>query len=74
MAQDEAQYDTRRELIQLLLDKVANDPYPSTTMMDMIEELLTPQEVESYAEILMDKIRADQFPSVSLMSRVQGLA
>lgn len=74
MAQDEDQYDTRRELIQLLLDKVANDPYPSTTMMDMIEELLTPQEVESYAEILMDKIRADQFPSVSLMSRVQGLA
>ena len=74
MAQDEDQYDARRELVQLLLEKVANDPYPSTTQMDMIEEMLAPEDVQSYAEILMDKIRADKFPSVSLMSRVQGLA
>ena len=53
---------------------MANDPYPSVTQMDMIEEMLTPEDVQSYAEILMDKIRADKFPSVSLMSRVQGLA
>ena len=41
--------------------------------MDMIEELLGPDELASYAQVLMEKIRADRFPSVSLMARVQGL-
>ena len=74
MPENDDRYDPRRELIQLLLDKVAKDPYPSVTMMDMIEEMLAPDEVGAYAEILLDKIRADQFPSVSMLSRVQGLA
>ena len=69
--QDE--HDTRRDLLDLLLDKVAKDPYPSTTMMDLIEELLTPEDVPAYAAVLMDKIRKDQFPSLDLMTRVRDL-
>ena len=57
----------------ILLDKVAKDPYPSTTMMDLIEELLTPEDVPAYAAVLMDKIRKDQFPSLDLMTRVRDL-
>jgi hypothetical protein len=69
--QDE--HDTSHELFELLLDKVAKDPYPSSTMMDLIEELLTPEDVPVYAAVLMDKIRKDQFPSLDLMTRVRDL-
>jgi hypothetical protein len=63
----------RRELVRLLLDKVHQDPYPSVTMMDLVEELISDDERADYAAVLMEKIRADQFPSHDLMVRVRNL-
>jgi hypothetical protein len=68
------QYDARAELLRALVSKVEDDPYPSSTMLDMIESLLTAEDEPTYVETLMDKIRNDNFPSISLMKRVQNLA
>ncbi|MFC7495027.1 MULTISPECIES: hypothetical protein [unclassified Nocardioides] len=65
--------DTRASLLDLLLAKVAEDPYPSGMMMDLIEELLEPDEVAAYAAVLMDKIQDENFPSVSMMRRLVAL-
>jgi hypothetical protein len=73
MANDAGQ-DIHREVFQVLLQKVEQDPYPSVTMMNMIEEILQPEDVKTYAEVLLDKIRADNFPSLDLLKRVQALA
>lgn len=70
----ESQYDVRSELLRNLLSRVKEDPYPSTTMMDMIEELLTPHDVPRYVQILMSKISEERFPSVSMLQRVKNLA
>ena len=67
------QDDPRSQLLQLLLDKVDADPYPSVTMLDMVEEIATPDEVPAYAEVLMSKVRDEQFPSVSMIRRVMEL-
>jgi hypothetical protein len=67
------QYDARREVLRVLLSKVADDPHPSTTMMDIVEGMLTPEELPAYAEVLMDKIRRDRFPSLSMLQRVARL-
>ena len=67
------QDDPRSQLFQLLLDKIDEDPYPSVTMMDMIEEIATPDEVPDYAEVLMSKVRDEQFPSMSMIRRVMDL-
>lgn len=69
----DAGMDTRARLVDLLLQKVAEDPYPSGTMMDLIEELLLPDDVPAYAAVLMEKIRADAFPSVPMMKRLVEL-
>ena len=66
--------DVRRQLIQLLMDKVEQDPYPSTTMLDLIEELLTDDEVQAYAAILMDRVRDEEFPSLDMIKRLSALA
>jgi hypothetical protein len=69
----EHRFDPREELLDLLLEKVEQDPYPSTTMMDMIEEMLTRDRMEAYARILMAKVSADNFPSLDLIARVKAL-
>lgn len=69
----EERYSARDRLMATLLEKVATDPYPSATMMDIVEENLLPQHVPVYSEILLEKIRADQFPSLDLIKRLSTL-
>lgn len=66
-------FDARHEIVSLLIEKVRRDPYPSTTMMDLIEEMLAPEDLEAYSTALMDKIRRDEFPSIDMMSRLRDL-
>lgn len=66
--------DPRALLVDLLLEKVAADVYPSNTMMDYLEELLLPDEIPAYAAVLLQKLRDDQYPSVSMLRRLVGLA
>ena len=72
MAQ-ESQNDVRTQLLELLLDKVEQDQYPSSTMLDLIEELVSPDEVEEYAGVLMAKLEGETYPSNSIIRRVMAL-
>ena len=68
-----SEYDVREEILRMLMGRVAADQYPSATMLDMIEQILRPEEVPAYAELLMQKIRDDRFPSIPLLNRVMAL-
>lgn len=72
MARDE--YDFARvQLLRVLLDKVAEENYPSATMLDTIEELMIPQELPVYAQLLVDHIESSRFPSIDMIQRVRDL-
>jgi hypothetical protein len=64
----------RDQVLDLLLEKVENDRYPSVSMMDAIERLLTPGRKAAYAEVLMAKIRDDRFPSRTMIERLMRLS
>jgi hypothetical protein len=64
---------TRAALLDLLLSKVKDDRYPSATTLDLLEQLLTPEELPAYAGVLMSKVADDNFPSASIMKRLVGL-
>ena len=64
----------RDDVLDELLDKVRSDRYPSSTMMDDIEKLLTPWRRREYAQVLLDKIRDDRFPSRSMIQRLIRLS
>ena len=70
---EQDEFDVRHEIVSLLLEKVRRDRFPSSTMMDLLEEMLTPQDVPAYARTLMEKVSADEFPSIDLMVRLRGL-
>jgi hypothetical protein len=64
----------RDAVLDLLLDKVEDDRYPSTTMLDDIERILTPWRRDDYAEVLMAKVQRDRFPSHDMVERLLRLA
>jgi len=65
---------TRSALLDLLLSKVKDERYPSATTLDLLEQMLTEEELPAYAGVLMEKIAADTYPSASLMKRLVALA
>lgn len=75
MAQEsqDAQDAVRAQLLELLLDKVEQDDYPSSTMLDLIERLATPEDLPEYAEVLMAKIEGETYPSNSVIRRLVAL-
>ena len=66
----EGSKDPRTQLLELLLDKVRRDPFPSTTQLDMIESMLDQEHVGDYAEVLLSKMRDEDFPSIDHLRRV----
>ena len=40
--------DVRGEVVNLLLEKIASDRNPSVTMMNLVEDLLAPDDVPAY--------------------------
>ena len=65
--------DLRAQLVKRLVDQVEEDQYPSTTMMDTIEEMLTPDDVEQYAGVLLAKVADDTYPSIGMIRRIRDL-
>jgi hypothetical protein len=64
----------REQVLDLLLEKIREDRYPSSTMMDDVEQLLTPWRREDYADALMEKIRESRYPSRSMIQRLLRLS
>jgi hypothetical protein len=58
----------------LLLEKIASDRNPSVTMMNLVEDLLAPDDVPAYVGVLMDKVKTDRYPSYSMLRRLIALS
>jgi hypothetical protein len=70
MNRDEAQ--TR--LVQMLMDKVRSDPYPSATHLSIIEASIPRHQLGEYVELLVEKAAQDQYPSIPLLQRISRVA
>ena len=70
---DRQSFDLRAEIIDALMEKIDTDPYPSNTMLNMIEDLITPDELPRYAESLLRRIHSDNFPSIPMIARLKRL-
>jgi hypothetical protein len=64
----------RDELVDVLMQRVRSDPYPSVDMLDTLERLLDPDELEEYAQVLLEHVRRDKFPSWGMIYRLHNLA
>ncbi len=65
--------ETRAEFVQMLLDKVRSDPFPSREQLDLIEQSLPPEMVGEYARTLMEKAEQEPFPSNEILRRIRAM-
>jgi hypothetical protein len=70
MANSRNEIDIRREIVNMLVEKIAGDRNPSITQMDLVEQLLTPDDVPAYVAVLMDKVKSERYPSLSMINRL----
>ena len=66
--------DVRGEVVNLLLEKIASDRHPSVTDMDLVEQLLAPDDVPVYVSVLWDKVEGERYPSSTMIRRLLGVA
>jgi len=58
-----------------LIDRIREDRYPSTTMLNMVEHGLEgDEEYAAYVEALLDKVAGDHYPSIDMLKRLTRLA
>jgi hypothetical protein len=63
----------RRVILEELWRRVEKDIYPSATMLDRIECLMTRDDLPAYVAMLMRRIRPVEHPSIDLINRVVAL-
>jgi hypothetical protein len=71
---DTNERNLHEELVQYLLDRVREDRYPSTTMLDMLEATAQGPQREEFVDILLEKVTADRFPSIPMLERLRRVA
>ena len=62
--------EARAVLAGMLLKRVKDDRYPSSTEMNLIEEIIPPQLLPRYVDVLLDKMAQESRPSISMIHRL----
>jgi hypothetical protein len=70
-----ADQSLRERFVQILIDRIRAEPYPSLAQMDLVEATVTsPDQLVEYLDALMDKVESTRFPSLTMLRRIQRIA
>jgi hypothetical protein len=65
---------TQERYLEMLMERVRQDRYPSHQLLDRIEAaLFTSDQVVAYCELLLEKIDEAWYPSGQLLNRMQRM-
>jgi hypothetical protein len=65
----------RDRYLELLLERISEDQYPSGELMDRCEAALSrPEHLAAYLDVLLEKIDETWYPSKQMLDRVNRLA
>jgi hypothetical protein len=70
MTDPEERLSLHDQFYALMLDMVRGDQYPSTPMLDLLEQTMLGHERVELARILMEKISHDRYPSIMMLNRL----
>lgn len=74
MATDGQQQPTQQRYLDVLMERVRSDRYPSPQLLDRIEMALwSPEQVHDYVDMLITKLDETWYPSGQMMNRVQAM-
>jgi hypothetical protein len=61
-------------MVEMLMEKIRGDRYPSATQMAIVEESLPREMIPDYLAILIEKAGQDTVPSIPLLRRISRIA
>jgi len=65
----------RDRFLELLLERIGEDRYPSGELMDRAEAAITSREhLDAYLGVLLDKVDETWYPSKQMLDRINRLA
>ena len=65
----------RDRYLELLLERISEDMYPSGDLMDRAEAAITePEHLAAYLDVLLGKVDETWYPSKQMLDRIQRLA
>jgi hypothetical protein len=71
--QEDAMNRLQERFGEVLLQRIASDPHPSTTEMNLFEAVATPDLLVAYTMVLIERIEQDPRPSITMERRVLRL-
>jgi len=66
--------EARARYVEMLMDRVRKDPFPSVDQLNRIEAALTPSNAGDYIEMLLDKFSRERYPSPPMLDRIENVA
>jgi hypothetical protein len=73
MADDLSPDQVQTALARVLLERVRQENYPSSTQMDVLEEIIPPDLMRDYINVLLEKTLTSRWPSISIVRRLQRM-
>jgi len=73
MADDLSPEQIQTALARVLLERVRQENYPSSTQMDWLEQIIPPDLMREYVNVLLEKALSSRWPSVSIVRRLQRM-
>jgi len=65
----------RDRYLELILERIHEDRYPSGQLMDLAEAAITkPEHRDAYIDVLLDKVDETWYPSLQMLRRIDRLA
>jgi ubiquinone biosynthesis protein COQ9 len=65
----------RDRYLELLLERISEDQYPSGELMDRAEAAMTrPEHLAAYLDVLLEKVDETWYPSKQMLDRIARLA
>jgi len=65
----------RDRYLELLLERISEDKFPSGELMDRVEAAFSkPEHLAAYLDVLLDKVDESHYPSKQMLDRINRLA
>jgi hypothetical protein len=65
----------RDRYLELLLERISEDMYPSGELMDRVEAAISrPEHLAAYLDALLEKVDETWYPSKQMLDRINRLA
>ena len=71
---DVSREQAQTAISRILLEKIREDRFPSSTQMTMLEQTMPPSLYREYLNVLLEKLLSENHPSVTMLRRIQRFA